>query len=77
VIEFSKENKKIMLSHSRIFQDEIADTKSKEKQEEKKKTAATKKQVKKIKDNVEKTTLGDIEALASLKSDMEEEEKKK
>ncbi len=77
VIEFSKENKKIMLSHSRIFQDEIADTKSKEKQEEKKKTAATKKQVKKIKDNVEKTTLGDIEALASLKSDMEEEEKQK
>ncbi len=77
VIEFSKENKKIMLSHSRIFQDEVADVKSKEKQEEKKKTAATKKQVKKIKDNVEKTTLGDIQALASLKSDMEEEEKKK
>ena len=77
VIEFSKENKKIMLSHSRIFQDEIANTKSKEKQDEKKNTTATKKQVKKIKDNGEKTTLGDIEALASLKSDMEEEEKKK
>ena len=37
----------------------------------------TKRAVKKIKDNLEKTTLGDLDALANLKSDMEEQKKKK
>jgi small subunit ribosomal protein S1 len=31
--------------------------------------------VKKIKDNMEKTTLGDLEILANLKSDMEQAER--
>ena len=75
VIEFSKENKKIILSHSRIFQDAAAEktkeaTATKESAEN-----TTKRAVKKLKDNLEKTTLGDLEALANLKSDMEQSEK--
>jgi small subunit ribosomal protein S1 len=66
VIEFSKDNKKIILSHSRTHQEGPGD-KSRD-GEAKKKTHFTKKAVKKIKDNLEKTTLGDIDALASLKS---------
>jgi small subunit ribosomal protein S1 len=75
VIEFSKENKKIIVSHSKIFQDVVSAEKTKETNEKKKGEKTTKKAVKKIKDNLEKTTLGDIEALANLKSDMEQEEK--
>ncbi len=73
VIEFSKENKKIILSHSKIWQDAIADEKIEEEKEEKKKAKESKKAVKKVNDNnVEKTTLGDIEALANLRDQMEQ-----
>ncbi len=75
VIEFSKENKKIILSHSRIFQD-VAAEKNKEVASAKESAeTTTKRAVKKLKDNLEKTTLGDLEALANLKSDMEQSEK--
>ena len=73
VIEFSKSAKKIILSHSRVFEDEKKDEAAAEK---KQKTSATKKAVKKVKSNLEVTTLGDITELASLKSEMEEEQKK-
>ncbi len=75
VIEFSKENKKIILSHSKIFQDVANADKAKDTAEKKKGEKNTKSAVKKIKDNLEKTTLGDIQALANLKSEMEEGEK--
>lgn len=75
VIEFSKENKKIILSHSKIYQDVVNAEKAKDNADKKKGEKTTKKAVKKIKDNLEKTTLGDIEALANLKSEMEEGEK--
>jgi len=70
VIEFSKENKKIILSHSKIHQDAANAEKNKEAKTGLKKENDTKKAVKKLKDNLEKTTLGDIDALANLKADM-------
>ena len=73
VIEFSKSAKKIILSHSRVFEDEKREEAATEK---KQKTVANKKAVKKVKSNLEKTTLGDISELASLKNEMEEEQKK-
>ncbi len=68
VIEFNKTAKRIILSHSRVFEDvQRADDNAK-----KKATArATKKAVTTVKDNVEKTTLGDISELAALKDQME------
>ncbi|MBI5219988.1 MAG: 30S ribosomal protein S1 [Bacteroidia bacterium] len=76
VIEFSKEGKKIFVSHSRIHEDiKRAEDQEKKKSEEKEK-AVTQKAVKKIKDKIEKTTLGDITDLAAIKSEMEKEEKK-
>ena len=77
VIEFSKDNKKIILSHSRIWQDTKADEKAKETAAARKDEKATQRAVKKVKESVEKTTLGDISALANLKSDMEKEAKAK
>jgi small subunit ribosomal protein S1 len=70
VIEFSKENKKIILSHSKIHQDAVNAEKNKDAKTGLKKESDTKKAVKKLKDNLEKTTLGDIDALANLKADM-------
>ncbi len=76
VIEFSKDNKKIILSHSRIYQDTQATEKAKATDQVKTETRSAKRVVKKLQDTLEKTTLGDIEALANLKSNLEETEKK-
>ena len=72
IIEFSKENKKIILSHSRIYQDIQQAEQAKLEKEQKAAQRSTKQAVKKIKDNIEKTTLGDIGGLAELKSEMEQ-----
>ncbi len=75
VIEFSKTNKKIILSHSRIFED---DKRASEETEKSTQEKSTKKGMKAVTDNLEKTTLGDITSdLASLKSEMEQEARKK
>ncbi|SRR3989339_195746 len=75
VIEFSKEGKKIFVSHSRIHEDiKRAEDSDKKKGDEKEKVA-TQKAVKNIKDKIEKTTLGDISDLAALKTEMEKKEK--
>ena len=72
VIEFNKEAKRIILSHSRIFEDEA--------KAEAKKEAAAKKATKKATKNEEtaalpqseaKATLGDLDALAALKEKMD------
>ena len=76
VIEFSKDNKKIILSHTRIFQDATSADRVKESAAKESAETTTKRAVKKLKDNLERTTLGDLEALANLKSDMEASEKK-
>lgn len=69
VIEFSKSSKRIILSHTRIFED----VKKSETRTAKKATANTQR---KMKLNLEKTTLGDVSDLAALKSQMEDNEKK-
>ncbi|MDX9846175.1 MAG: 30S ribosomal protein S1 [Tenuifilaceae bacterium] len=73
VIEFNKSSKRIILSHSRIFEDA---KKTEEVTEKKSKASSTQKAVKKLKDNLEKTTLGDISELAALKTELEENQKK-
>ncbi|MFH0894202.1 MAG: 30S ribosomal protein S1 [Bacteroidota bacterium] len=75
VIEFSKENKKIIVSHTRLHQDVVNAEKTKEDDENRNKEKTAKKAVKKLKDSMEKTTLGDIEALSNLRSELEETEK--
>jgi len=66
VIEFSKAAKRIILSHTRTWEDK----KGGEKKESTKKSQSTKAD-KGPKISLEKTTLGDIEALAKLKDAME------
>jgi small subunit ribosomal protein S1 len=73
VIEFNKSAKKIIVSHSRIFEDE---KKAAEPVVKKSETEGTKKSGRKAKSSVEKTTLGDITDLAALKEEMEEKQSK-
>ena len=67
VIEFNKAAKRIIVSHSRVFEDaQKSEEKAKKNAEEK----STKKAVKQVKEKLEKTTLGDITELAALKEQM-------
>ncbi|MCX6258862.1 MAG: 30S ribosomal protein S1 [Bacteroidia bacterium] len=68
VLEFSKQAKRIILSHSRIYEDvkKVEDVTRRKKDD-----SASKKAVKMVKDNLEKTTLGDIAELAALKNEMD------
>ncbi|GAB6009703.1 30S ribosomal protein S1 [Dysgonomonas reticulitermitis] len=66
VIEFNKDSKRIIVSHSRVFEDERPEAKEAA-AEKKQKRASAKKEETLPQSNVEKTTLGDIEELAALK----------
>ena len=67
VIEFNKAAKRIIVSHSRVFEDaQKSEEKAKKNAEEK----STKKAVKQVKEKLEKTTLGDITELAAVKEQM-------
>jgi small subunit ribosomal protein S1 len=69
VIEFNKEAKRIILSHSRIFED----NQKLNSEEDKRKKKSTKK-VEAVNSGMEKTTLGDIEELAALKDQLDAKE---
>ena len=73
VIEFNKDSKRIILSHSRTFEDPAREEK---KAAAKKVRAAKKDDTPKIENVAASTTLGDIDALAQLKAQMEKNEKK-
>ena len=69
VIEFNKDAKRIILSHSRIFEDAA---KAEEKAEKKaSKKSAKKEETPMIQNQAASTTLGDIDALAALKEQLE------
>ena len=64
VLEFSVENKKILVSHTATYTEEII-------AEKKKKIASTKKVLKQLEVNKQQSTLGDLEGLADLKKDLD------
>lgn len=76
VLEFNKEQKKIVVSHTKIYNDKLEAEKAAATAEKKKDADTTKAAVKKVKDSIEKTTLGDLDVLANLKSEMESSERK-
>ncbi len=74
VIEFDRNEKRIVLSHARIWEQVVAEEKEAVVKEKKADAAKTKKAVKDIQSKVEKTTLGDLGVLAELKKKMEDGE---
>ena len=73
VIEFNKDSKRIILSHSRIFEDEAKTERNEARKA--RKAAGNKRQAEEqnvVTPAIEKTTLGDLAALAALKEKLSE-----
>ena len=68
IIEFNKDAKKIIISHSQVWSETVAANK-------KAKSTKVKKDMKKINSSVEKSTFGDLDALSELKAKMEKGKK--
>ncbi len=75
VIEFNKDSKRIILSHSRTFEDPAREEKKAAAAAAKKASRAKKDDSPKIENIAASTTLGDIDALAELKAKLEKGEK--
>ncbi|MCR5534531.1 MAG: 30S ribosomal protein S1 [Bacteroidaceae bacterium] len=70
VIEFNKESKRIILSHSRIFED-VQRAEAREAKKATKRTSTRKEEAPAIQNQAASTTLGDLDALAALKAKMQ------
>ena len=73
VIEFDRNEKRIVVSHARIWEQAVVEEKEVAKKEAKVETEKTKKAVKTIQSKVEKSTLGDLGALAEIKAKMDDD----
>jgi small subunit ribosomal protein S1 len=77
VLEFSRENQRILLSHSRLHEEKMAVEREEDGKKRRQERSEDAQAYKKLKDSIEKTTLGDLDVLSNLKSEMEETEKDK
>ncbi len=71
VIEFDRNDKRILLSHTRLWEQEKEEEKQIQMKEKRAEQESTKKAVKTIQSKVEKSTLGDLGVLAGLKAKMD------
>src|SRR5690606_19152703 len=76
IIEFNKDSKRIVVSHARIWEEAKAEEIAEERASKKKEASAASASVKKVKDSVEKSTLGDLDVLSQLKDKLEGDAKK-
>lgn len=75
VTEFDRNDKRLIVSHTRIWEQAKVEAREITKKEAKEENEQNKKEVKKVQSKVEKSTLGDIDALAELKKKMKDDEK--
>jgi len=75
VIEFDRNEKRIVLSHAKVWEQGQVEEKEAARKEAKIESEKTKKAVKQVQSKVEKATLGDLGALAEIKAKLKEEEK--
>ncbi|TAF47582.1 MAG: 30S ribosomal protein S1 [Sphingobacteriales bacterium] len=75
IIEFNKDSKRIVVSHARIWEEVVAEAEAEVRSTKKKEAKAASSEassaVKKVKDSIEKSTLGDMDILSQLKDKME------
>ncbi len=76
VIEFDRNEKRILVSHTKIWEQAKAQEQESAKKEAKAESDKTRKTVKTIQNKVEKATLGDLSALAEIKEKLKKEEEK-
>ncbi len=75
VIEFDRNEKRIVVSHTRIWEQTKADEKDVARKEARAEADVTKKAMKNLQTKVEKPTLGDLGALAQIKEKLQQQEK--
>jgi small subunit ribosomal protein S1 len=75
VIEFDRNEKRIVVSHTRLWEQSKIEEKEAARKEARSEADKTKKAVKNIQGKVEKATLGDLGALAEIKEKLKQEEK--
>ncbi|MBK8351349.1 MAG: 30S ribosomal protein S1 [Saprospirales bacterium] len=71
VLEFDRDDKRIIVSHTRVNEDAKIDEKKAVEGEKKKEAKKTKEAVEKTNSKIEKSTLGDLSSLSDLKAKME------
>ena len=74
IIEFDRNDKRIMVSHSKVWEQGKVEEKEAAKKEATSENEKTKKAVKNLQSKVEKPTLGDLGALAAIKDKMKKAE---
>jgi small subunit ribosomal protein S1 len=76
IMDFNMNAKKIVVSHTQIHKDVEEEEKTTKRNQAKANQRATQKAIKSMNSKQEKTTLGDLDALANLKDELEQGEKK-
>jgi len=71
VIEFNKDAKRIIVSHSRTYEDAAREERAEQRKQQKRASGSKKEEKPMIQNQAASTTLGDIDALAALKAQME------
>jgi small subunit ribosomal protein S1 len=71
VIEFNKDNKRIVLSHTAIWKGDVIEEKKADDKKKESVKDATAKATKKLNDSNEKSTFADVDGLAELKAQLE------
>ncbi len=74
IIEFDRNDKRIMVSHTKVWEQGKTEEKEAAKKDAVSENEKTKKAVKNVQSKVEKPTLGDLGALAELKEKMKKAE---
>ncbi|MEO7175519.1 MAG: 30S ribosomal protein S1 [Saprospiraceae bacterium] len=77
VIEFNRDDKRILVSHLRYLEDIRKDADDTVKKDKEVEEDTTRKAVKKTQSNVEKTTLGELDALTQLREQFQKNEEEK
>ncbi|MFY7861200.1 MAG: S1 RNA-binding domain-containing protein, partial [Chitinophagales bacterium] len=75
VIEFDRNDKRILVSHTKVWEEVKESEKKAEHEEKKAEVAKTKKAVQKLNSSADKSTLGDLDSLQALKEKMDKNEK--
>ena len=77
VLEFNRDDKRILVSHSRYLDDQRKEGQETERQEKRKEKEEVRKTIKKTNTSVERETLGDLDVFSALKEQMKDEDEEK
>jgi len=75
VLEFNRDDKRILVSHSRYLEDQRREGEETVKEEKRKEKAEVRQTIKKTNTSIERETLGDLDVFSKLKKQLKDDEK--